>query len=369
MKRVGFLYEEIASIDNCRKAVIDAFKNKKAHFKRKNKKYLAYSEDYARQLSEMLKNKAFTPSPYRKFELMDGIKKKQRTISTTVFFPDQCIHRAICQVLERVIMRGAYFYSCSSIKGKGQTFVKDSVQTWFRKDKKHTKYCFKFDIRHFYESVDNDTLKQKLRRVIKDADCLELLDKIIDNSNGLPIGTMLSPRLANFFLQDFDHYIKEQCGARYYIRYADDCCIFASSKRELHRIREKIITFLRREGLELKDDWQVFLVYGDWKKKRQIKRIGRRVDYCGYAMSHVNTTLRKNISLRAMRNCRKLKAGRFTIKRCRRLMAYNGWLIHTDSRNFQNEYVNEVYNKAKEVISNYDKERVHKHGPAVHCAG
>ena len=365
MKRVGYLYDEIASLDNCRMAVIDAYKNKKPHFKRKNKKYLVNAEEYAKQLSDMLKNKAFTPSPYRQFELPDGIKKKKRTISTTVFFPDQCVHRAICQVLERVLMRGAYFYSCASIKGKGQTFVKDSVQTWFKKDKKHTKYCFKFDIRHFYESVDNEILKRKLRRVIKDRDCLELLDNIIDNSDGLPIGTMLSPRLANFFLQDFDHYIKQQCGARYYIRYADDCCIFASSKRDLHKIREKIRTFLEQEGLQIKDDWQVFLVYGDWKKKRQTRRIGRRVDYCGYAMSHINTTLRKGISLRAMRNCRKLNAGRLTIKRCRRLMAYYGWLKHTDSRDFQNKYVNDVYDKAKEVISNYDRERMYTSGQAA----
>ncbi|MGN0107813.1 MAG: reverse transcriptase domain-containing protein [Hominilimicola sp.] len=367
MKRVGYLYEEIASIENCRRAVIEAFKNKKPKFKRKNKKYLAHSEEYARVLSEMLKNKSFTPAPYRQFPLKDGIKKKERIISTTIFFPDQCLHRAVCQVLEKVLMRGAYFYSCSSIKGKGQTFVKDSVQRWFKKDKKHTKYCFKFDIKHFYESVDNNVLKRKLRRVIKDNDCLELLDKIIDNSEGLPIGTMLSPRLANFFLQDFDHYVKENCGARYYIRYADDCCIFASSKRELHKIRDKIIEFLKYEGLQLKGDWQVFLVYGDWKKKRQIKRIGRRVDYCGYAMSHVNTTLRKNISLRAMKNCRKLQAGRFTIKRCRRFMAYNGWLKHSDSRGFQIKYSDNVYDKAKEVISNYDREKMHNGGQSVHC--
>ena len=369
MKRVGYLYDEIASIDNCRRAIIDAYKNKKPHFKHKNKKYFIHADEYAKQLSDMLKNKSFTPAQYRQFELRDGIKKKERTISTTVFFSDQCLHRAICQVTESVLMRGAYFYSCASIKGKGQTFVKDSLQTWFKKDKKHTKYCFKFDIRHFYESVDNDILKRKLRRVIKDCDCLDLLDKIIDNSDGLPIGTMLSPRLANFFLQDFDHFIKEQCGARYYIRYADDCCIFASSKRELHKMREKISAFVRRDGLQLKDDWQVFLVYGDWKKKRQIKRIGRRVDYCGYAMSHVNTILRKNISLRAMKNCRKLSTGHFTIKRCRRLMAYYGWLTHTDSREFQIKYVNGIYKTAKEAISKYDRERMYKHGKAVIGAG
>lgn len=366
MKRIGYLYDEIASLENCRRAVIDAYKNKKARFKRRNKRFLIHAEEYAQELSNLLQKKAFTPAPYNQFLLKDGIKKKERLISTTIFFPDQCLHRAICQVLEPVLMRGAYFYSCSSIKGKGQTFVKERVQRWFRKDKKHTKYCFKFDIKHFYESVDNDILKHKLRRVIKDEDCLELLDRIIDNAEGLPIGTMLSPRLANFFLQDTDHYIKEVCGARYYIRYADDCYIFASSKRELKKIRDRVMAFLKNEKLSLKEDWQIFLVYGDWKKKGQIKRIGRRVDFCGYAMSHVNTTLRKSISLRAMKNCRRLKAGRFTIKRCRRLMAYNGWLLHSDSRNFQTKYVNEVYSKAKEVISDYDK-KMHNGDGACRC--
>ena len=127
------------------------------------------------------------------------------------------------------------------------------------RDRKNTKYCLKLDVKKFYPSIDKEILKRKFRRKIKERETLELIDKIIDSSEeGLPIGNFTSQWFANFYLQDLDHYIKEQLKAPYYIRYMDDMIIFHRNKKELHKVKDKIEEYLNKEHLKLKENWQLF---------------------------------------------------------------------------------------------------------------
>ena len=53
-------------------------------------------------------------------------------------------------------------------------------------------------------------MKEKLIKRIKDKDALNIIFKIIDSEEqGLGIGNMTSQVLAVFYLNDLDHYIKE----------------------------------------------------------------------------------------------------------------------------------------------------------------
>ena len=44
---------------------------------------------------------------------------------------------------------------------------------------------------------------------------------------------MTSQILAIFYLNDLDHFIKEELKIKYYIRYQDDFCLFHNSKEYL----------------------------------------------------------------------------------------------------------------------------------------
>ena len=50
----------------------------------------------------------------------------------------------------------------------------------------------------------------KIRKRIKDRDALEIIDKILDSDSSLSIGFMTSQILVIFYLNDLDHYIKEE---------------------------------------------------------------------------------------------------------------------------------------------------------------
>lgn len=362
MKRVGYLYEKVWDLDNCKAAIRNAIRNKSSKTKKRHnlKQYLENIDFYAQELSNMLRYKTFRPSPYGKFLLKDGLSKKERTISTTRFFPDQCVYWALLNVAGPILRRGTYAYSCAGIKGRGTLFASKRIRSWFDGDPKQTKYCLKIDIKHFYPSIDNEILKRFIRRLIKDSDVLNLFDSIIDLERGIPIGTVLSPYFADVMLQSLDYLIKQKLNGlcRYYIRYADDMCIFSNNKKNLRKVLEEIKTHLAGINLKLKENYQIFLVERiESRGKNKGKRHGRRVDFCGYAVSHVNARVRKGIALRIIRTCRKLAAGRYTVKMCRRFMSYNGWLKHSCTTEFKRKY---IYGKikikrVKEVISNESK--------------
>lgn len=88
-----------------------------------------------------------------------------------------------------------------------------------------------------------------IRRKIKDADLLWLLDEIIDSAQGLPIGNYLSQYLANLYLCYFMHWVNEclpelvrkalNLKEKPYIKaieYADDIPFLAESKDVLHQV-------------------------------------------------------------------------------------------------------------------------------------
>ena len=127
-------------------------------------------------------------------------------------------------------------------------------------------YALKIDISKYFYSIDHEILFEKLRRRVKDKDVLEILRRIIDETNkpyinnvidkfnqcyhtniphygkgrGLSIGAMASQFLAIFYLDEVDHYIKEGLKCVYYIRYMDDFILLGTDKKQLYEWMRKI---------------------------------------------------------------------------------------------------------------------------------
>lgn len=204
MKRKGFLYEQICSIDNLILAEKKARRGKSKQYG--VIKFDRNKDDLLINLHHILLNKEFKTSNYTKFIINDG---KEREIFRLPYYPDRIVHHAVMNIMEDIFVKSftADTYSC--IKGRGIHKCLNSLNIALN-DRKETKYCLKIDIKKYYPSVDNNILKELLRRKVKDKDLLYLLDNIIDSAEGLPIGNYLSQYLANFYLTYFDHWIKEE---------------------------------------------------------------------------------------------------------------------------------------------------------------
>lgn len=283
MKRIGYIYKKIYDKDNIRQAIYSAADKKKKH--KHVKRVLKDVEKYVDKVHLMLKEKTYVPNKPKVKVIQDSSNGKVRKIFKPNFYPDQIIHWALMLQIEPIMMSGMYVYNCGSVPNRGPTYAQKAIEKWIDNDRKHTKYCLKMDITKFYPSIDNELLKQKFRRKIKDKDCLWLIDSIIDGSEGQPIGYYTSQWFANFFLEEMDHYIKEYLQVKYYIRYVDDLVMFGNNKKKLHKAKHKIIEFVENIGLKIKDDHQVF-------------RVDKRaVDFLGMRFYRTHTTLRRRNAL------------------------------------------------------------------------
>lgn len=312
MKRIGYLYEKIYDYDNIIKAIDNASRGGRKKKKKSVQKVLANKDYYAREIQKMLRDQTYVPSPAYHKTIQDGASGKMRDISIPKFYPDQIIHWALVQVLqEPVFMKGMYPYSCGSVPKRGGAAAHKYVRKALRDPS--IQYVLKADIRKFYPTIDHDVLKSQLRRRIKDHKCLGLLDQIIDLEPGLPIGFYTSQWLANFYLQNFDHFIKN-CGARYYVRYVDDLVILGRDKPSLHKIRAAAQEDLVNDfSQQLKTNYQVYPV------------LCRPVNFVGYRIYRNYDKPRKPIIKRIHRTVRRIRNNGMTHRRARKLISSSGW--------------------------------------------
>lgn len=382
------LFNSICSIDNLYRAYQNA-KSGKGWYKevKQIEKRPFY---YLAGLQYMLKNHLFKTSEYEIFILNEG--KKKRDVYKLPFFPDRIAQWAILQVIEPFLVANMTADTYSAIPGKGIQPIVNDLRGYYKTkrvdgkkksvwvpsilltDEENTRYCYKIDLHHYYQSINHEVLKQKFRKVFKDPELLWLLDKIADSINtateedlielslsgeievdpntGIPIGNYMSQYSGNFYLSSFDHWVKEELHVKHYYRYMDDVVIFASSKEELHEIHRKVTAYTRDYlHLNIKGNYQIFPTKV------------RGVDFVGYRFFGEYTLLRKSTAInfkRKMRACRKKMENNIppTYSEWCSFNSYKGWLGNCDSYRLFKKYMEPLI----EYMQNYYEREVKDHG-------
>ena len=151
-------------------------------------------------------------------------------------------------------------------------------------------YILKIDIKVFFSNINHHILIDKLKRKIKDQDALNIIIKIINSYElGLPIGLLSSQLLYIFYLNDFDHYIKETLKIKHYIRYQDDIVIFHQDKEYLKDILIVIKNELKKIDLEVNNKTKIY------KNNQNINYLGRKKNGNKSKSYLVNRKLKKRI--------------------------------------------------------------------------
>lgn len=320
MKRTNNLYDKICSLNNL---ILAEGKARKGKTKQKDIiKFDPNKDENLANLHKLFINKEFKNSRYHIFTIFEG---KERVIYKLPYYPDRIVQHAIMNILEPLFVSNftADTYSCIKKRGIHKALI--NVNKSLR-NKEKTKYCLKLDIQKFYPNVDHDILKYLLRRKFKDNDLLSLLDEIIDSAPGLPIGNYSSQFLANFYLSQFDHWIKEELRIKDYFRYCDDLVIFGETKEELHKMRIIIQEYLLKNlNLKIKPNYQVFPV------------TSRGVDFLGYKSYHDYILIRNSIKKRFIKMIKKNKNNKS-------ITSYNGWFLWANCKNLQYKYLNNYGN-------------------------
>ena len=175
----------------------------------------------------------------------------------------------------------------------GLSYTKDYINHLKRKYDNF--YILKCDIHKYFYSISHEKLIEKLRNILPDEEVIEVIKSILtstyqNNTNsqikrlvdrekeilrkannpymkkrfeelstipyyqegrGLPIGNMTSQLFAIYYLNDLDHFIKEQLHIKYYIRYMDDFILMHPDREYLKYCLEEIRKKVAAEELRL----------------------------------------------------------------------------------------------------------------------
>ena len=343
-KRIGHLYEQVISEDNCMAAVVEMTKgknkNKKAMRIRKN------SVSYGKRLAAEVSSGGWVATPYIEHTIEDGVRKKKRNIKVPCLH-DQAVHHAVMRVMIPHIIKRNYFYNCGSIPKAGQNRSIKAVQKWMGK-KNGYKYYGKFDIRHFYETCPHWAVMNALKRIFKDKKLLALNEQILESmGNGLAIGFYPAQWYANIVLMDLDNQIVQKVlpGCKY-TRYMDDMLILHKNKRKLHKARKIIELILNGLGLILNPKWQV-------------SKIGSQgITFLSYRFFRGYTLMKKKLMYRITRKIKRTK-DRPSVHNARSMTSYLGILKHCNSFNYRKKRLYPVVSiqKLKGVISHESRIR------------
>lgn len=316
MKRIGKIYDDMISVETMRRAHVEA---KKAKGKKKLKTMREFEADLENNLAalhESLLNGTWQMHPLNRMYRREG--KKLRVIDYSTWWPDIIVQRAIGRTLGAKLNQSLVNETYAGIPGRG---IHQAVRRLRRQLAKIPPdvpiYCYKLDVKKFYYSIPHDRLKLAVLHKVKDRRAIALLFSIIDavpGGVGIPIGTFVSPILANFYLSTIDHYVKSR--GFIYCRYCDDIAIAATSKDRLRDLKAELHERFADLGLTIKANEQIY----------PIERYG--IDIGGYVVRRHTVIVRRGIERSFRKNARRFQQ-KPTLHGLRSLASQWGWFKPT----------------------------------------
>lgn len=407
------------SPDSIKTAALNASKRKRN--RRDVQRRLNHIEDTIAEIQEMILTGEYTPRRHEPVTINRTGPHKERQIIKPDYFPEQIAHHVAVQALLPVVMSGMGDFVLGSIPGRGAHYGKRYIEKWLREDERHTRIIGKLDIRHFFQSVDHDILRDWIHRKVRPGKVRDLCDAIIDGvDEGLPLGYYTSQWFSNFLLQPLDHLIMEQLHADHMARYMDDIVIFGANKKTIHAAMVEIDRYLWDNfHLQVKKNWQVFrMEYTATEYAIQCRKLsdlyalaealgvkyrikmhhgqrmiflratarneaameplleqfgataqtvrmthGRPLDFMGFEFHRNRTILRKSIMISTTRKASKIgKALRINWRDAAGMLSYMGWIEHTDTYLMYLRWVKPYIDtkRLKNIVSNHQRRLNHE---------
>jgi RNA-directed DNA polymerase len=253
------LYDKVWKMENLQRAVAQITQGKSPK-KADGRRCRRYAEQSARrlpQLQQMLKEGRYNPQPAQRIWIPKLGSKEMRPLGVPPV-ENRVVEMALRNVLEPIFEHTFAEHSYGFRPGRG---AKDALRRVAQLLQAGKSWIVDADLKGYFDSIPQDKLMTAVAERVADGAVLEQIERSLKQGvlesgkgwspteKGTPQGAVLSPLLANIYLNPLDHLMAGK--GREMVRYADDFIILCESQEKAQQALQEVRQWVEQAGLTL----------------------------------------------------------------------------------------------------------------------
>ena len=212
-------------------------------------------EELAR-LEEELRTGKYQPRAVKRVWIPKPGSTEQRPLGIPCV-RDRVVQTALLNVLEPIFDVTFAEHSYGFRQGRGCHHALERIEALLNEG---FVYVVDADLKSYFDTIPKDRLMSRVRERVSDSRVLRLVEQFLEQGvmdglsewtpmTGTPQGAVISPLLANLYLNPLDHLLAEAGYAM--VRYADDFVILCRSREEADQALATVKSWVEENGLTL----------------------------------------------------------------------------------------------------------------------
>ena len=219
--------------------------------------YLKTSPQRLPRLQDKLKDGSYEPKPVKRVWIPKLGSKELRPLGIPTV-EDRVVQTALRNVLEPIYERTFAEHSYGFRPGRG---AKQALRRVDQLLKSGHHWVVDADLKGYFDSIPQDKLMEAVETQIADGAVLKLVGQMLEQGvmesgkgwqpteTGTPQGAVISPLLANIYLNPLDQFMAGQGWQM--VRYADDFVILCQNQQQAQEVLEQLRDWTQAAGLTL----------------------------------------------------------------------------------------------------------------------
>ena len=208
------------------------------------------------QLTKALSEDTYRPQAIKRVYIPKPGQNEKRPLGIPTV-RDRVVQASVRQVIEPIFEQTFAPCSYGFRPGRG---CRDALREVDRLLKAGHGWVVDVDLRRFFDTLNHERLMKRVKERISDGRMLKLIESFLEQEvtseaeatvpeAGTPQGAVISPLLANIYLNPLDHRLSEQ-GYKV-VRYADDMVILCTGSAEAEQALRELGEWVAANDLEL----------------------------------------------------------------------------------------------------------------------
>ena len=208
------------------------------------------------KLQQELKDESYRPLPSRRVGIQKTGSKEIRPLGIPAV-RDRVVQTALLNVIAPIFEHTFHDRSFGFRRGRGTRNALQCVEQLLNAG---NVFVVDVDLKSYFDTIPKDKLFEIVKTKISDGALLRLIRKYLDQSvmselatwtpeTGVPQGAVLSPLLANAYLNPLDHLVAESGFEM--VRYADDMVVLCRTLEEAQQVMQILQDWTTQAGLTL----------------------------------------------------------------------------------------------------------------------